>query len=84
MPDVDFRARLKRLNVSKRGLARVIAALADRPIQIRTVERWGTDRNPPDTVLALLVLMEKHPEGWRHLLQDTTEARSKAPGDEVR
>lgn len=60
-----FRATLARLELSQRAFARVLGALASRPPQYRTVERWGVDRDPPDAAWALLALLERHPEDCR-------------------
>lgn len=58
---VGFGPRLMQLGLSKRAFARLIADLAERPPQYRTVERWGTDRDPPDAAWALLRALELHP-----------------------
>jgi hypothetical protein len=64
-PPSDFRAALSRLGLSQRAFARVLADLAGREPQYRTIERWGVDRDPPDAAWALVALMERAPGGWR-------------------
>ena len=64
-PGPRFSATLARLEISKRAFARLVGALAGRPPQYRTVERWGVDRDPPDAAWALLAVLERYPEELR-------------------
>lgn len=59
-----FRARLRALGLGPTAFARVVERLSGEPQQLRTVQTWVSKREPPSSVVALLALMERHPESW--------------------